>query len=301
MNREKYTLSVEDNKRIFDEAIIPSLYDSTVPSLDPSALFFRGQPGSGKSVARSRVLDTLRERDGGNSVMVIDIDAFRRFHPMHSSLQETDEANAAFYTDLDSGAWTEHAIDHSMQLGSHVTLEGTLRNEAPTLKTAREFQEYGVRSELYLLAVHELTSRHRIFQRYIEQLHDYGKGRYTLPNAHDVAYNALPATAQRTVRSGLFERVHIIDQRGDIAQTVNGRDSEVSEKVSLALDRVRQLSSVETSEVGDMIANLRPDINEQDNQEISRDFETLVADVRQLSVRALGGFSLVAESDAGKV
>ena len=294
MNREQYTLSPDENRRVFAEVITPALYSSLTSVDQPVASFFRGQPGAGKSVLQSQVISTLQEHSGSGSVMEIDIDAFRSFHPHYSDLQRADEASAAFYTDLDCGSWTEHAVALSMDTRTHVTLEGTLRNEAPTLQTAHQYTERGVHSDLYLLAVHELTSRSRIFQRYIQQLRiNGGNGRYTIPEAHGASYSALPETAERTVASGLFRHVHIVDKHGSIIESFNGDKQSAASKATAAITRARRLTPADIDEIRDLLQDLEPAIQNQPNEIIRRDFDMLVDMVRQQSRQTLGGVALV--------
>lgn len=290
--RDRYTLTSEENKKVFDETIALNLYHDIVAADDPMALFFRAQPGAGKTNAQARVVDTLRTESGTNTVMGIDIDGFRSFHPDYARLQQEDEASAAFYTDLDCGAWTERAIALSMEMRSHVTLEGTLRSEKPTLQTAQEYTDRGMPSELYLLAVHELTSRSRIFQRYIEQLRARGSGRYTLREAHDVAYEALPDTARKTVESGLFRKVHIIDREGDIVETVDGQTRDAAKQTVAAFQSVRRVKDGDIDEIHAVLADLGHEIADQQNDVIRHDFAMLREHVQQQSRLAIGGLAL---------
>lgn len=296
-NRNYYTLSSEENKQIFDESIAPSLYGNLKPVEEPKALFFRAQPGAGKSVAKARAIDQYAD----TTVMTIDIDGFRSFHPDYKALQQQDEASAAFYTDLDAGAWTERAVALSMDVRSNVTLEGTLRNEKPTLKTAQEYAARDIQSELYLLAVNELTSRSRIFQRYIEQLHAKGTGRYTLPEAHDAAYSVLYDTTQRTVESGLFRRINLIDKYGDVVDVIDGQAHDAADNVGTSFKRLRRLSRDEIDEVRATLAGLEEAISDQPNRMIRHDFEALVDDVRQQSRIAIGGLALASDQLAGRL
>lgn len=289
MNREQYTLPSGRNEEIFHESIAPSLYSEVSKVDQPRALFFRGQPGSGKSVARDRAVSALHSEDGPHSAVVVDIDAFRRFHPLYESLQESDQSTAAFFTDLDCGAWTEHAISYAVNTGSHVVLEGTLRNEKPTLETARDLTEKGVNPELYLLGVHELVSRSRIFERYVNQSRDGSSGRYTLPEAHDAVYQVLPETVGRTVASGLFSDIHIVDSKGQSTIAIDGYSRDADRRSVLALLNAQQLSTASLSDIQALIQKLRPTIERQNNENILHDFYRLERDIQ---LRTLGRFAV---------
>jgi hypothetical protein len=213
--------------------------------------------------------------------MGVDGDRYRQFHPEYARLQQQDEAVAAFYTDLDSGAWTERAIDLSKDVRSHVTLEGTLRNEAPTLQTAREYAEYDMMSELYMVAVNELISRSRIFQRYIDQLHATGSGRYTLLEAHDAAYSVLHDTTHRTVDSKLFQKVHIMGSNGEVVDSFDGMRATAADEVTSVFERTRRLTPAQLDAVGAQLADLEEAISDQPKYTILRDFNDLRVQVRQ--------------------
>lgn len=287
-NRNHYQLSPQDNRRIFEESIVPSLYDNLSAVDEPTALFFRAQPGAGKSLARDRVAEQYDDA----TVMKIDIDDFRPFHPDYAALQKEGKARAAFYTDLDCGTWTEQAVSLSMETQSHVTLEGTLRNEEPTLRTAQEYAARGMSSELYILAVHELTSRSRIFQRYIDQMQTQGTGRYTLPEAHDVAYNALHGTTRRTVESGLFRQISLVNKDGEVVETVSGQSAMAADTVDTRLRQLRQLTPEDIDAVRAELADIEHAISRQPDNTIRHDFEALVDEVRQQSRRVIGDVAI---------
>jgi hypothetical protein len=273
--RDYYTLAPDQNKRIFEEKITPQLYGGLITADNPTASFIRAQPGAGKSIVQKHIADKLQEEQ-----------------PEYARLQQQDEAVAAFYTDLDSGAWTERAIDLSKDVRSHVTLEGTLRNEAPTLQTAREYAEYDMMSELYMVAVNELISRSRIFQRYIDQLHATGSGRYTLLEAHDAAYSVLHDTTHRTVDSKLFQKVHIMGSNGEVVDSFDGMRATAADEVTSVFERTRRLTPAQLDAVGAQLADLEEAIADQPNDSIRRDFNDLRVQVRQQSRVAVGGLAL---------
>jgi hypothetical protein len=290
--RHAYILDEQESRHIFENDIVPTLYGEVQSVAQPKASFFRGQPGSGKSVVQKNILRELSSDAEQNRIMVVDIDGFRRFHPAYAQLQQEDETNAAFYTDADSGRWTEQAIEYAMAKRSHVTLEGTLRDERPTLETAQQFSEHGVESDMYLMAVNQLVSRKRIFQRYLEQLHERGVGRYTLPEAHDRPYKALPQTAYRTIKSGLFAGVHIVNKDGEVAHQLDGRQSQASSRAVAVVRQCRRLTASELEEIRAHLADMKRDIDEQENEQIQHEFTMLLEEVENKTNRVFGAVAL---------
>jgi hypothetical protein len=213
---EKYLLSEYESQRIFEEEIIPSEFGSLVSVDRPSVHFFGAQPGAGKSSVQAYIQEVLVELDGSLSVASVIGDDFRPYHPEYSALVEENESLAAFYTDRDSGRWVERAINHTLQIKPNVILEGTLRNPQVTLDTATQYQAKGFDREMHIVAVHEFVSRLRIFERYLQQVEDTGSGRYTLPEAHDRSYSALPQSLHTLAESGMFNRITLYNAFGDV-------------------------------------------------------------------------------------
>jgi len=256
---EKYLLSEYENQRIFEEEIVPVEFGNLLSVNNPSVHYFGAQPGAGKSAVLATIRQALTEQDGISSVASVIGDNFRAYHPNFSDLMEESDDLAAFYTDRDSGRWVEQAIVHTLQVKSHVILEGTLRNPQVTLNTAAQYQAGGFDQEMHILVVHEFVSRLRIFERYLAQVKDKGSGRYTVTEAHNRAYAALPLSLKVIAESGLFNRITLYNALGSVLFRTDGTD-----------DTFPALETVLMSErSGDNL-----------------DFESLIAKAKQLTMYA---------------
>lgn len=202
LDRERYLLSEADNRRIFTERIVPTEFAGVTRAEHPAVHFFGGQPGAGKSVAQGEVTNAIIA--AGGTVASIIGDDFRPHHPKYNRLLSEDDEAAAFYTDLDSGRWVEQAIAWAIEHKPNVILEGTFRRAEVTIESAKAFVVAGFEAHVHVLAVHKFISRTRVFGRYFDQIRANGRGRYTLPAAHDASYDNLPAAVEAILASGAF-------------------------------------------------------------------------------------------------
>ncbi|RRD23354.1 zeta toxin family protein [Actinomyces bowdenii] len=222
---EAYRLSEAENQQTFEELILYEEYRHLRPAAEPTAQFFGGQPGAGKKRPEQLVIAQLSEHDGPETVMPIIGDDFRIYHPQYRWLMDQDDQRASDATAADSARWVERAIVHSLTLGPHVVIEGTLRRPEVTAACARQYQEAGFNAFLHVVAVHEHVSRTRIFERYLQQVRHRGVGRYTPHQAHQVAYQALPASLDTLIASGLFATIQLYDMDGQVIATAPRGDT----------------------------------------------------------------------------
>lgn len=99
------------------------------------------------------------------------------------------------------------------------------------------------------MAAHEFISRSRIFQRYVGQIAQKGRGRYTVPEAHDRAYQALPSSLDVLARSGRFASNTLYDANGQSIAVVDGTDPNGPEQLHVALGHERDLSRLDIAQV----------------------------------------------------
>ncbi|MDT0202357.1 zeta toxin family protein [Nocardioides sp. AE5] len=234
-----HLLDPEESRAIFDVAIAGRRFAHLTGVDEPTVHFFGGQPGAGKSSSQQKVIDALHLQSGAATVAVIIGDEFRGYHPQYAELLATDDANAAFYTDRDSARWVEMSIDHATAVRSHIVLEGTLRNPDVTLGSARAAIAQGYSAELHVMAVHEFVSRQRILRRYVSQVSDSGHGRYTLREAHDRAYRAIPASVQAIAEADALSAITVYDANADEVARVEAPTSTDLDDVLAELARQR--------------------------------------------------------------
>ncbi|MFT4287451.1 zeta toxin family protein [Nocardioides sp.] len=225
LDRELHLLSDDESLRIFLDRIVPTEFAGVAGVDRPVVHFFGGQPGAGKSVAQGAVTTAIIAADGIGAVASIIGDDFRPHHPAYNRLLAEDDEAAAFYTDLDSGRWVEQAIAWAIEHRPHVILEGTFRRPGVTIESAKNFTDSSFEAHVHVLAVHKFVSRTRIFGRYYDQLRANGKGRYTLPAAHDASYDSLPASVEAILDSGVFSDATAYDAWGSAIVKVSGQSA----------------------------------------------------------------------------
>ena len=242
---DRYLLNEGENRRIFEQWIAGRKFAHLTSVAEPSVQFFGGQPGAGKSAAQEALVAQLRDRDGFYGVAQVIGDELRAYHPAYAELLEQDDSSAAFYTDRDSARWIEASIEHVTSRGAHLVLEGTMRSADVTLRTAADCRARGYLADAHVMAVHEFVSRARIFQRYLGQVRASGHGRYTLPEAHDRAYNALPDTVDALARSGAFRTISLYDANANLLVTVDPTEPASASHLGEALANQRTSQSVD--------------------------------------------------------
>lgn len=210
--KERFLLSESRSSEIFKEQIVPYLFTGKVRSQHPRAIFVGGQPGSGKTPLLRYITEQEMEHD--NNYVEVNGDDFRAFHPEYARLLNDDDQSAAFFTDLDSARWIEKSITHAANIGCSVGIEGTLRRGEVVSKTIELFRTNGYYISLNVLITHSFSSRLGIFERYLEQIKDSGSGRFTLREAHDASYSALPSTVEHLIRDNVVNEVNLFARGG---------------------------------------------------------------------------------------
>ncbi|HTJ59460.1 MAG TPA: zeta toxin family protein [Devosiaceae bacterium] len=204
-------LSEDDHQRIFDTRIRPRLFAGVAPFPAPVAVFFGGQPGSGKSAALDWAAGELAGR--GGAVQIIG-DDLREYHPANARLMREDDKIAAFYTGPDSGRWVEKAMAYAREQRFNVIIEGTMRDSNVVAATMKGFREAGYEIDARVLAVSFKLSEQGIYQRYEHQKATRDQGRMTTPEAHQAAYDGLPATVGRIEVEKLADRLTVYRRAG---------------------------------------------------------------------------------------
>lgn len=205
MDAGKYLLSEEEHQRVFEEKIIPYVFDNVSPpprGQQPVAVIFGGQPGAGKSAS----VKTAQHEFGA---ACINGDEFRDYHKDYSRLMREDDKTAAFYTDRDTGKWIEKAIAEAKNRGVNVVIEGTMRRPEAVARTMRDFRAAGYKIDARALAVNSCLSKQGILQRYEKQKADRGAGRMTTHEAHQAACDGMPITLDYIEKEKLSDRISI--------------------------------------------------------------------------------------------
>ncbi|TVL88452.1 zeta toxin family protein [Streptomyces sp. SAJ15] len=190
-SRQRYALTEEENRRVFEEEIAPKLHgDSGSP---PRAVMLGGQCGAGKSSMR-RALE--HEFDPARAV-VLGSDALRVKHPRYYDLLRDDDQTASFYTGVDARRWVHRAVEHCITNQYHVIVDGTLSRTTESMNRIEQFAAAGYMVDIVLLAVPYCTSMLGNLERYhvLCEL-DTGSARICRRETHAASYQGLLDTAK---------------------------------------------------------------------------------------------------------
>ena len=243
LNPDQYRLTEAEHQTTFDNDIKPDLFAGAKPTSQPVAVIFGGQPGAGKSAAVDAAMRELEPR--GGAVQIIG-DDLRGYHPQYDRLMNRDDKTAAFYTDRDTGLWVEKAIAEAKRQRVNIVIEGTMRDGNKVAETMKSLRTAGYEIEARALAVNERLSQQGIIQRYENQKADRGTGRMTTPQAHQAAYDGMPATVERIERDKLADRVTLFRRGAEAIYTneLNGGEwvKEPQARAALEAERSRPMT-----------------------------------------------------------
>jgi hypothetical protein len=125
-------------------------------------------------------------------------------------------------------------------------VETTLRDASMLQREFQAFKDAGYETELRVVAVPLEVSRAGTVSRYIEQVKDYGAGRWTPGSAHDVAAANVGDTVSGLVASGVVDRVVVQDRDGRVFhdERVSVGGIERGEAARAAVDAARDVTSL---------------------------------------------------------
>ncbi|GAA0464479.1 zeta toxin family protein [Streptomyces sp. NPDC046215] len=200
-----FFLSEAELTRIFAAEVRNFVFSGYTPQRDPVLVLLGGQPAAGKSQAMA----AAEQRHADRQLVPLTGDELRRFHPRYQELLEKQPLLFPNATGQASGAWVRMSIEHALDNGYSLMLEGIFRDPAMTVATAERFARAGHSVEVIGLAVPEERSR-------LDSLHRYlAAGRWTPPNAHDLAIRMMPETIAAAEASAAVRRITITNRAAD--------------------------------------------------------------------------------------
>ncbi|MFI6002500.1 zeta toxin family protein [Streptomyces sp. NPDC051366] len=190
-SRQRYALTEEENRRVFEQEIRPELYaDSTEL---PRAVLLGGQCGAGKSSMRR----ALEHEFDPVSAVVLGTDILRVKHPRYHDLLYDDDQTASFYTSLDARRWVDQAVEHCMTQSYHVIMDGTLSRTSESMNRIGQFVAAGYAVDIVLLAVPYCVSMLGNLERHYWLCElDTGRGRICRRETHEASYRGMLDTAK---------------------------------------------------------------------------------------------------------
>ncbi|MFI9206467.1 zeta toxin family protein [Streptomyces sp. NPDC053048] len=200
-----FFLSETELANIFATEVRDFVFSGYAPQRDPVLVLLGGQPAAGKSQAMA----AAEQRHADRQLVPLTGDELRRFHPRYQELLETQPLLFPNATGQASGAWVRMSIEHALDHGYSLMLEGIFRDPAMTVATAERFARAGRSVEVIGLAVPEERSR-------LDSLHRYlAAGRWTPPNAHDLAIRMMPETIAAAEASAAVRRITITNRAAE--------------------------------------------------------------------------------------
>lgn len=244
-----YQLNAEVHQSIFENDIMPDLFNNVQTSQSPFVVLFGGQPGAGKSASIDMV---VRESTSQTGIVQIIGDDLRGYHPKYSDLLNQNDKTAAFFTDRDTGLWIEKAIQFAVKKQTNTVVEGTMRDSQKVITTIQQFHQAGFHIEARILAVPYCLSLQGILQRYENQKLDRGFGRMTTKQAHDVAFFGLLNTVECLEQEKLVDTIGIYKRGGEaiyVNKLINGCWELPAEAINIIeKERNRKFSKKELSD-----------------------------------------------------
>lgn len=187
--------------------------------------------------------------------VVVNGDDLRRFHPAYEQTMNRDPFRMPEVTAAAAGAWVGMSTEYLRATGTSAIVETTLRNETMLRGEFEAFRAAGFETELRVVAVPLPVSRAGTVARYVEQVKDYGTGRWTPGAAHDEAAANVRGTVRKLVAAGAVDRVVVQDRDGDVildARAAAG-GADLGERVAEAVDHARDVRSLTAEQARDWV------------------------------------------------
>lgn len=173
----------------------------------PTAYLLGGQSGAGKTALHAILRESL-----DNNAVVINGDAYRKFHPHFEELEHEYGKESVEHTAAWAGRMTEALIEYFSSLGYNLVIEGTLRTSQVSLATATLLRERGYDVSLALMAVKPEISLVSCQLRY-EQMRLAGTTpRATDPVHHRKIVDQIVRNLAVLEGSGMFDQIHLYNR-----------------------------------------------------------------------------------------
>ena len=213
------------------------------PVHNPKAYILGGQPGAGKTS-----LQYLIQKQNRN-VIVINADAYRKFHPYFFEIQRKYEKGSPKYTQPFINQVTEQLVNELSTEKYNLIVEGTLRTVAVPLNTCQSLKAKGYRVELHVIAVKRVLSYESTLLRYEIAIRQGEISRATAKAHHDMVADAIVNNLNAIEDAGTFDAIKLFNRNGDCLYPAVGCSSaaDVENKVLngwWTLDETEQLKEI---------------------------------------------------------
>lgn len=210
-----YELPAEQLDRIFNDEIIPFLFDEYALEETPHLYLIGGQPGAGKSAAMETIQRHAVERGRSRPIAIVG-DDLRIFHPAYGHLLEHMPILMPEATAQASGHWVRACIAYAREHRISTAVEGTFRTPEVPLNEADCFYAAGYFTCLHALAVPSAVSRLATVDRFFREIAEGRTSRWTPVTAHDLGYDGTRTTVGLAQGRISVSSLTVMNRSGDI-------------------------------------------------------------------------------------
>lgn len=223
---------------------------SAAPNIRPPRFVsVGGQPGAGKG----GVLAAVQRAHPGS--VIVNGDELRRFHPDYEQLMSDSPLQMPEATADAAGRWVGMATEYLRAHRASAIVETTLRDAGMLRDEFEAFAAAGFDTELRVVAVPLEISRAATLTRYLNQVDDFGAGRWTPAAAHDQAAMNARHTVRDLVAAGVVDQVVIQDRGGRVFHhaSVRGGGAVQGEAAARAVDEARDIQILTPDQARDWL------------------------------------------------
>jgi hypothetical protein len=192
----EYILSPEQNRKRFEEKILPELKDKFdfTSQENPTLHFTGGLPGAGKS----GIVDEIQSKHELPQILIADPDKFREYHPKIYEIQEKFGPDASIITHPDASMFAKHTMNEALDNNINIIKDGTLNNAQNLENLVTTAKAKGFEQEITIKAVNEYASLEGVFKRYANQYADKpSEARFVPPSYVKESKIKIEETAER--------------------------------------------------------------------------------------------------------
>lgn len=197
-------LSQRWNDRIRDAVFLDA-----IPSEHPVTVFLGGQPAAGKTDAYSLIEEMIP------SIVPINGDDFRRFHPLYDLLLQYNPLGMPTATASASATWIAMTVAYANEHHYSSIIEGTWRDQSVVLNEAINAKKTGRGTWAMIVATKPSISRIGTLTRYLDKLLVGQIARWTPPSSHERVIRSLHSTVAAIAQDNRIDRFTVIDRHGE--------------------------------------------------------------------------------------
>ena len=175
---------------------------------NPIAYILGGQGGAGKST-----LHQLFTEVNQGTIVIINGDEYRRYHPRYKAICVQYGNEAANYTQSFANVIAATLVEKLSDEGYNLVIEGTCRRADVPLKTCGDLKEKGYFCELSVMCTSAEVSWQSTIDRYIEMANTAGMIPRAVPrDKFEETVKALPDNIETLFKSGKFDEITLFNR-----------------------------------------------------------------------------------------